>query len=134
MTDKQPSAATAPLPSANELAGAFDLFVQASQALERQHASLTLKVDALSADLVKANARLNTLLDALPAAVILVEDGQITHFNPAARQLVPGLQTQVAWALPPIGLLARDPTNTIFNRKISEKRFNCSKLCTLRGV
>jgi hypothetical protein len=55
-----------------DLAGAFDLFVQASQALEKQHAALSLKVDALSADLVKANQRLHSLLDALPAAVILV--------------------------------------------------------------
>jgi len=91
---------SAPQPSANELAGAFDLFVQASQALERQHAALSQKVDALSADLVRANERLNTLLDALPAAVILVEEGVVTHLNPAARQLLPRLATPSTWRVP----------------------------------
>jgi two-component system sensor histidine kinase FlrB len=133
MTDKQPSAATAPLPSANELAGAFDLFVQASQALERQHASLTLKVDALSADLVKANARLNTLLDALPAAVILVEDGQITHFNPAARQLVPGLQTQVAWALPPDWVAGEGPNEYHFQSEDQRKTVQLQQIVHPEG-
>jgi two-component system, sensor histidine kinase FlrB len=87
-------------PSRNDLAGAFDLFVQASQALEKQHAALALKVDALSADLVKANDRLNTLLDALPAAVILVEEGRVTHLNPAAAALLPGLVSQSPWSIP----------------------------------
>lgn len=120
MTSKPSLAEPSLPPSANDLAGAFDLFVQASQALEKQHASLTLKVDALSADLVRANARLNTLLDSLPAAVILVEEGQITHLNPAARLLVPGLQTQVVWALPANWVAGEGPNEYHF--QVGEER------------
>ena len=76
------------------------MFVQASQTLEKQHAALSQKVDTLSADLVKANQRLHTLLDALPAAVILVEQGLVTHLNPAARQLLPHLDTSSTWCIP----------------------------------
>lgn len=86
--------------AAADLAGAFDLFLQASQALEKQHAELSRKVDDLNADLVKANQRLHSLLDALPAAVILVEQGVVTHLNPAARQLLPQLQSHSPWRLP----------------------------------
>lgn len=109
-----------PPPIANDLAGAFDLFVQASQALEKQHASLTQKVDALSADLVKANARLNTLLDALPAAVILVEDGKVTHLNPAAGVLLPGLKSQSPWSLPADWIAGEGPNEYHFT--VGEQR------------
>lgn len=103
-----------PPPNANDLASAFDLFVQASQALEKQHASLTLKVDALSADLVKANARLNTLLDSLPAAVILVEEGRVTHLNPAAKLLLPKLQSQLPWSIPDDWITGEGPNEYHF--------------------
>jgi two-component system, sensor histidine kinase FlrB len=73
------------------LAGAFELFVEASQALEQQYAALSRKVEDLSADLFQANERLNVLLNALPAAVVLIENDKISHFNQAAEQLVPGL-------------------------------------------
>ena len=86
--------------TAADLAGAFDLFLQASQTLEKQHAELSRKVDDLNADLVRANQRLHTLLDALPAAVILVEQGLVTHLNPAASVLLPQLQTHSPWCLP----------------------------------
>jgi hypothetical protein len=43
--------------SVKDLAGAFDLFVQASQALERRHQELASQIDALNADLVRAHAR-----------------------------------------------------------------------------
>lgn len=94
------SAAATPPAQARELAGAFELFVEASQALELQYAALSLKVEALSADLVQANDRLNVLLNALPAAVILIENDSISHFNQAAQQLIPGLQTGHAWSIP----------------------------------
>ena len=84
----------------NDLAGAFELFVEASQALEQQYAALSRKVEDLSADLFQANERLNVLLNALPAAVVLIENDKISHFNQAAAQLVPGLQTGEAWATP----------------------------------
>ena len=89
-----------PPAQASELAGAFELFVEASQALEQQYAALSRKVEDLSADLFQANERLNVLLNALPAAVILIENDKISHFNQAAAQLVPGLQTGDAWATP----------------------------------
>lgn len=85
---------------ASELAGAFELFVEASQALEQQYAALSLKVEALSADLVQANDRLNVLLNALPAAVVLIENNHVSHFNQAAEQLIPGLQTGQTWSTP----------------------------------
>lgn len=94
------SAAAMPPAQASELAGAFELFVEASQALEQQYAALSLKVEALSADLVQANDRLNVLINALPAAVVLVENDHISHFNQAAQQLIPGLQTGGTWATP----------------------------------
>lgn len=94
------SAAATPPAQARELAGAFELFVEASQALEQQYAALSLKVQALSADLVQANDRLNVLLNALPAAVVLIENENVSHFNQAAQQLIPGLQTGSAWTTP----------------------------------
>lgn len=89
-----------PPAQASELAGAFELFVEASQALEQQYAALSRKVEDLSADLFQANERLNVLLNALPAAVILIENDKISHFNQAAAQLVPDLQTGDTWATP----------------------------------
>jgi len=100
--------------AAVDLAGAFDLFVQASQNLEKQHAALSQKVDALSADLVKANQRLHSLLDALPAAVILVEQGVVTHVNPAARQLLPQLLTSTAWRVPDTWMPGEGPNEYQF--------------------
>lgn len=83
-----------------DLTGAFELFVNASRTLEQQYASLTSQVEALSADLVLAHARLEALLNALPAAVILIEGGRVSHFNAAATRLVPSLKTGAAWVLP----------------------------------
>jgi two-component system sensor histidine kinase FlrB len=83
-----------------DLTGAFELFVNASRTLEQQYASLTSQVEALSADLVLAHARLEALLNALPAAVILIENGQVSHFNAAAMRLAPALKTGAAWAPP----------------------------------
>lgn len=94
------SVAAKPPAQASELAGAFELFVEASQALELQYAALSLKVEALSADLVQANDRLNVLLNALPAAVVLIENDKISHFNQAALQLIPGLKTSTTWTTP----------------------------------
>lgn len=83
-----------------DLTGAFELFVNASRTLEQQYASLTSQVEALSADLVLAHARLEALLNALPAAVILIEDGRVSHFNAAATRLVSSLKTGATWTLP----------------------------------
>jgi two-component system sensor histidine kinase FlrB len=83
-----------------DLTGAFELFVNASRTLEQQYASLTAQVEVLSADLVRAHARLEALLNALPAAVLLIEDGRVSHFNAAATRLVPSLKTGETWSLP----------------------------------
>ena len=70
-----------PPAQASELAGAFELFVEASQALELQYAALSRKVEDLSADLVQANDRLNVLLNALPAAVVPICGNGIDAWN-----------------------------------------------------
>lgn len=89
-----------PALSPTELMGAFELFLGASQTLEKKHAELAVQIDTLSADLMHANARLNVLINALPAAVILVEEGLVTHHNDAALLLIGHLQTQTPWLLP----------------------------------
>lgn len=90
----------APAQQLADLVSAFDRFTGASSAIERQHLELTRHLEQLGHDLVQANERLSVLINALPAAVLLVEHGQITHFNNAAAKLIPGLQTQTIWALP----------------------------------
>lgn len=82
------------------LTGAFEMFVRASRTLEQQYASLSAQVEALSADLVLAHARLDALLNALPAAVLLIENGSVSHFNAAALRLIPSLQQSAPWKLP----------------------------------
>lgn len=83
-----------------DLVSAFDRFTGASSAIERQHLELTRHLEQLGHDLVQANERLSVLINALPAAVLLVENGLITHFNDAAAKLISGLQTQTLWTLP----------------------------------
>jgi len=90
----------APAQQLADLVSAFDRFTGASSAIERQHLELTHHLEQLGHDLVQANERLSVLINALPAAVLLVEHGQITHFNDAAAKLIPGLQTQTIWVLP----------------------------------
>ena len=94
--------ATPPAQSADKLPlrSAFELFVEASNSLERQYAELAQKADLLSSDLVRANQRLSTLLNALPAAVILIEDTLVSHFNKAAQLLIPDLEYGKALVLP----------------------------------
>ena len=94
----------APIPPASDspesLAGAFELFVQASQALEQQYAVLSRQVETLNADLLLAHQRMNTLLTALPAGVILVENGIVSHVNQAAQHWITGLKTGSTWGIP----------------------------------
>jgi len=94
--------ATPPAQPADKLPlrSAFELFVEASNSLERQYAELAQKADLLSSDLVRANQRLSTLLNALPAAVILIEDTLVSHFNKAAQLLIPDLEYGKALVLP----------------------------------
>jgi two-component system, sensor histidine kinase FlrB len=96
------SADTSTVPSQHlaELLSAFEMFTGASSAIERQHAELSRHLQQLRQDLLEANERLSVLIKALPAAVLLVEHGQITHFNDAAAQLIQGLRTNTTWQLP----------------------------------
>jgi len=119
--------------AALDLAGAFDLFVQASQQLEKQHAVLSHKVDALSADLVKANLRLHSLLDALPAAVILVEQGIVTHVNPAARQLLPQLVTSSVWRVPDTWMAGEGPNEYQFVEQGSRRTVQMQQIVNPHG-
>ncbi len=87
--------------SSSDLADAFELFIQASKALERRHEELAGQIDALNADLIKAHDRLQSLINALPAGVVLVEGQRVTHFNRAAVRWLPELETGSPWSLPP---------------------------------
>ena len=91
---------TAPSQHLAELLSAFELFTGASSAIERQHAELSRHLQQLRQDLLEANERLSVLIKALPAAVLLVEHGQITHFNDTAVQLMAGLRTNSLWQIP----------------------------------
>lgn len=106
MTSEQPAHGQN---DAHALAGAFEMFMQASRALEQQYAELSLRAEALSADLVQANERLTVLLNALPAAVVLIEDERVSHFNLAARALMPELKTGSPWAPPAAWLPGHGP-------------------------
>ena len=86
--------------SVSDLADAFDLFIQASKALERRHEALAAQIDALNADLVRAHDQLQSLINVLPAGVVLVESGRVTHFNAAALRWLPALNKEDPWALP----------------------------------
>jgi two-component system, sensor histidine kinase FlrB len=84
----------------SQLEEAFRLFLQASQDLETQQFRLQSEVSRLSGDLTNANRRLAALLAALPAGVLLVENGVVIDLNPAARAMVPGLSEGQRWAVP----------------------------------
>lgn len=100
MNRRSSNASAAPSSQLAELVSAFELFAGASNAIEKQHAELNRHLEQLRYDLVQANARLSALINALPAAVMLVEHGHITHFNDAAARLIPDLRTHTPWALP----------------------------------
>jgi two-component system, sensor histidine kinase FlrB len=85
---------------AQNLAGAFELFLEASQAIEAQHAALTHQIEELREDLNRTSASLRLVLNALPAAVIVVEGDLVGHFNTAAMQLLPELKAGQFWRLP----------------------------------
>jgi two-component system sensor histidine kinase FlrB len=86
--------------SASDLADTFELFITASKALERRHEELAAQIDALNADLVRAHDQLQSLINVLPAGVVLVESGRVTHFNSAALRWLPELEKEGSWALP----------------------------------
>ena len=97
------------------LKGAFEMFVQASQALELQYAFLQEKVEQLNTDLVIANERLRFVLNALPSAVLVIEDQLISHFNVAAKELFPDLVPGQPWRIPETWQRGSGPDEFLFN-------------------
>ena len=87
--------------ASQDLGEAFGLFLEASKALEAQQAVLQGQIDRLSQELVVANSRLSSLLNSLPAGVILFENHIVIDFNPAALRIIPHLQKDLAWKIPP---------------------------------
>ena len=87
-------------PQNQNLAKAFAMFMEASQTLEQQYAQLEAKVKDLNQNLSDANTRLRVLLDALPAAVVLLEQEGVIQFNRAAQTLLPSLTPGEAFAWP----------------------------------
>ncbi len=85
---------------AQDLEAAFGLFIEASKALEEQQLVLQNQITQLSQELVEVNGRLSSLLNALPAGVILVENQIVIDFNPAALQLIPDLSKGSFWSIP----------------------------------
>lgn len=79
---------------------AFDLFIEASKALEAQQAVLQGQLTELSGQLIAANSRLSSLLNSLPAGVILVEHDELIDFNPAAAHFIPELTKGMPWKIP----------------------------------
>jgi two-component system sensor histidine kinase FlrB len=103
-----------PAEIASSLNSAFQMFLESSTGLQHQHEQLQRQINRLSADLHVANLRLReeidnkaamaeklvALLAALPAGVVLVEDGVITEFNPAAHHILPHIKRGARWKLP----------------------------------
>lgn len=85
---------------AQDLEAAFGLFIEASKALEEQQLVLQNQIGQLSQELVEANDRLSSLLNALPSGVILVENQVVIDFNPAAHQLITDLNKGSFWSIP----------------------------------
>ena len=95
-----------------QLEDAFQVFNQVSEQLVDSYGELQRKVAALSDQLAASNGerirqlaekerlanRLSKLLDALPAAVVVVDGAdQVRQYNPAAAQLIPGLHQAAHW-------------------------------------
>ena len=86
--------------ASQDLGEAFGLFLEASKALEAQQAILQGQIDRLSQELVVANSRLSSLLNSLPAGVILFENHIVIDFNPAALRIIPEIQKDLEWKIP----------------------------------
>ncbi|ANM30519.1 hypothetical protein ABI59_14465 [Acidobacteria bacterium Mor1] len=74
--------------STSMLTNAFQRFERAAHRLEEKHSSLHAKVDRLERELLDANRRLETVLDALDVALaVLQPDGSLLRVNAAFEQL-----------------------------------------------
>ena len=95
------------------LAEAFRIFSQASDELSSAYSELQGQVAQLGAELAAANGalrqeyqekaalteRLSLLLDALPAGVVVLDDGgDVVQINPAASEFLGGANVGAGWA------------------------------------
>jgi two-component system sensor histidine kinase FlrB len=117
MPDPQTNTATQ---KSQGLEEAFDLFIEASKALEAQQAVLQGQITELSGQLIAANSRLSSLLNSLPAGVILVEHDELIDFNPAAAHFIPELTKGMPWNIPASWKLSNGPGEYV--RQLGEKQ------------
>ncbi len=108
---------------AQDLEAAFGMFIEASKALEEQQLVLQNQISQLSQELVEVNGRLSSLLNALPAGVILVENQVVIDFNPAATHLIPELNKGPFGAFQRLGRAQQQRVNTAKNKA------NLNKFC-----
>ncbi|MBL8472616.1 MAG: PAS domain-containing protein [Rhodocyclaceae bacterium] len=109
--DSAPAARVNP-EEANRLAEAFRAFNEVSAQLSNAYESLQGRVEQLTAELAEANGelrrqyqekaelseRLSTLLNALPAAVLELDEGErVRQANPAAQALFGGSLEHATW-------------------------------------
>ena len=104
------------------------MFMEASQNLEQQYAQLEVKVKDLNQNLSDANMRLSVLLDALPAAIVLIEQGQVTQFNRAAHALLPNLTPGKMFALPHTWRQGRGPDEYEFDTEDSVRTLQVKRV------
>jgi len=116
---------TKPAQAAHDLAQAFGVFNELSERLTSAYGQLEARVAALSEELShsrreRLNERaqkdhladqLGVLLEALPAAIVLVDvRDRVDRFNPAAEQLFPGLAWGRRWSEVKAEVVAAEPT------------------------
>ncbi len=75
-------------------------FEATTAALQVTHGQLTEQVAQLHAQLSTAQMRMQLLLESLSAAVIVVHDERVLHFNRASRKWLPDLGLGQRWQLP----------------------------------
>ena len=95
-----------------QLEDAFLVFNQVSEQLADSYAQLQKRVAGLNQELAAARSermrqlaekerlanRLSTLLDGLPAGVVLVDgESVVQQYNPAAKELLPSLEHGSSW-------------------------------------
>ena len=96
----------------SQLEDAFQVFNQVSEQLVDSYQQLQDQVGHLSSELATARSermrqlaekellanRLSQLLDALPAAVVVLDGGDLVeHFNPSAAELFDSIETGIGW-------------------------------------
>jgi len=87
--------------ASHALEQAFSLFIEESKKLEHQQAHLQSQINLLTNELSDSNQRITALIQAMPAAIILLENQIVKLFNRAAMQFFPFLKTEQLFAIPP---------------------------------